>query len=88
MAPQDEGSISKRAASAERLKRAVVERALAEGFSICRVAPADSIPEAPAQLAAWLTEGHHGDMAWMEERTAERAAPLASPLASAGWSTP
>jgi len=75
VAPQDEGSISKRAASAERLKRAVVERALAEGFSICRVAPADSIPEAPAQLAAWLTEGHHGDMAWMEERTAERAAP-------------
>ncbi|KRE09347.1 epoxyqueuosine reductase [Bosea sp. Root381] len=33
------------------------------------------MPEAPARLAAWLAEGHHGDMAWMEERTEERAAP-------------
>lgn len=59
-----------------RLKRAVIERAQAEGFSVARVASADSIPEAPARLAAWLAEGHHGDMAWMEERTAERAVPL------------
>lgn len=54
----------------------MVERALAEGFSVARVASADSIPEAPARLAAWLAEGNHGDMAWMEDRTAERAAPL------------
>ncbi|HEV7257706.1 MAG TPA: tRNA epoxyqueuosine(34) reductase QueG [Bosea sp. (in: a-proteobacteria)] len=60
---------------AERLKRAVVERALAEGFSVVRIAPVDAIPDAPARLAAWLAEGHHGDMSWMEERTAERSAP-------------
>ncbi|WP_156410347.1 tRNA epoxyqueuosine(34) reductase QueG [Bosea sp. Root381] len=74
-ARQHEACVSKPAISALRLKDAVVERALAEGFSVCRVAPADAIPEAPARLAAWLAEGHHGDMAWMEERTEERAAP-------------
>jgi epoxyqueuosine reductase len=59
----------------ERLKQAVVARALAEGFSVARIAPIDAIPDAPARLAAWLAQGHHGDMSWMEERTAERSAP-------------
>lgn len=40
-----------------------------------RVAPADAIPEAPERLAAWLAAGHHGGMAWMTERMAERADP-------------
>ena len=40
-----------------------------------RVAGADSIPEAPGRLAAWLEQGHQGEMAWMEERTDQRAAP-------------
>jgi epoxyqueuosine reductase len=35
----------------------------------------DSIPEAPARLAGWLEAGHHGDMEWLTERTAERADP-------------
>lgn len=61
--------------SGARLKRAVVERALAEGFSVARIASADAIPDAPQRLAAWLAAGHHGDMGWMEERTAERADP-------------
>ena len=58
-------------------KQAVVARALpAEGFSVARVASAESIPEAPGRLAAWLEPGHQGEMAWMEERTrTERAAP-------------
>lgn len=60
---------------AERLKRAVVARAVAEGFSVARTASVDAIPEAPARLAAWLAEGHHGDMGWMEERTDQRADP-------------
>jgi epoxyqueuosine reductase len=60
---------------ADRLKQAVVARALAEGFSVARIAPVDAIPDAPARLAAWLAEGHHGDMSWMEERTAERSEP-------------
>lgn len=53
----------------------MVERALAEGFSVARVAAADAIPDAPERLAQWLAAGHHGDMGWMEERTAERADP-------------
>jgi len=61
--------------SGARLKRAVVERALAEGFSVARIAAADAIPDAPERLAQWLTAGHHGDMDWMEDRTAERADP-------------
>jgi epoxyqueuosine reductase len=40
-----------------------------------RVAPVDSIPEAPQRLAGWLDAGHHGDMTWLTERTAERADP-------------
>ena len=59
----------------ERLKQAIVARALAEGFAVARIAPVDAIPEAPARLAAWLSKGHHGEMGWMEERTAERAEP-------------
>lgn len=42
-----------------------------------RVAPVDAIPEAPARLAGWLDAGHHGDMTWLTERTAERADPAA-----------
>ncbi len=61
----------------ESLKQAVVERALAEGFSVARIAAADSIPDAPAQLRQWLSAGHHGEMGWMEERIDERAAPQA-----------
>lgn len=64
-------------AKGERLKRAVVARALAEGFSVARIAGADSIPQVPAQLHQWLAAGHHGDMGWMAERVAERAAPQA-----------
>ncbi|AMJ63873.1 tRNA epoxyqueuosine(34) reductase QueG [Bosea sp. PAMC 26642] len=33
------------------------------------------MPDAPARLKDWLAAGHHGDMAWMEERTAQRADP-------------
>jgi epoxyqueuosine reductase len=59
----------------ETLKRAVLERARAEGFAVTRIAPADAIPEAPSRLQAWLDAGHHGDMGWMEERLSERADP-------------
>jgi len=62
---------------AERLKQAVLSRALAEGFSVARVAAADSIPQVPGQLREWLAAGHHGEMGWMAERVAERAAPQA-----------
>ncbi|MFN3671210.1 MAG: tRNA epoxyqueuosine(34) reductase QueG [Bosea sp. (in: a-proteobacteria)] len=58
-----------------RLKQAVVERALAEGFAVARIAPAQALPQAPARLASWLEAGHHGEMGWMEARQDERADP-------------
>jgi epoxyqueuosine reductase len=60
---------------AETLKRAVAERALAEGFAVMRIAKADAIPQAPERLEAWLAGGYHGEMGWMEDRRAERADP-------------
>ncbi len=55
----------------------MLARAESEGFSVTRVASVDSIPQAPERLAGWLQAGHHGDMTWLTERTAERAAPAA-----------
>jgi len=61
--------------NAGKLKRAVAERALAEGFAVMRVAAADAIPQAPEQLEAWLASGYQGEMSWMEERRDQRADP-------------
>ncbi|WP_348272451.1 tRNA epoxyqueuosine(34) reductase QueG [Bosea sp. CRIB-10] len=61
--------------SPDKLKAAIAARAKAEGFSVLRVASTDAIPEAPGRLAGWLEAGHHGDMTWLTERTAERADP-------------
>lgn len=60
---------------AEKLKRAVAERALTEGFAVMRVAGADAIPQAPERLEAWLANGYQGEMGWMAERQAQRADP-------------
>jgi epoxyqueuosine reductase len=59
----------------ERLKRAVVERARAEGFAVIRIASTEAIPQVPERLQAWLEAGHHGEMDWMAERVTERATP-------------
>jgi epoxyqueuosine reductase len=61
--------------NAGKLKRAVAERALAEGFAVMRVAAADAIPQAPERLEAWLASGYQGEMGWMEERRDQRADP-------------
>jgi epoxyqueuosine reductase len=61
--------------NSEKLKRAVAERALTEGFAVMRVAGADAIPQAPERLEAWLANGYQGEMGWMEERQAQRADP-------------
>jgi epoxyqueuosine reductase len=54
----------------------VVEaRAEKLGFDALGVARADAVPELPGRLAAWLGEGRHGTMAWMDERRPERADP-------------
>jgi epoxyqueuosine reductase len=45
------------------------------GFAAFGIAPADAAPKAGARLRAWLAEGCHGDMLWMEGRADERASP-------------
>ncbi|WP_293801772.1 tRNA epoxyqueuosine(34) reductase QueG [uncultured Bosea sp.] len=61
--------------NAEKLKRAVSERARDEGFAVMRVASADAIPQAPERLETWLANGYQGEMGWMEERRDQRADP-------------
>ena len=50
-------------------------QARAEGFSALGICAPDAAPELPGRLAAFLEQGHHGDMGWMAERTQWRAAP-------------
>ncbi|MCP8897223.1 tRNA epoxyqueuosine(34) reductase QueG [Shinella daejeonensis] len=63
----------------ERLRRRLTDFVKAEaadkGFDLCRIARPDAIPQAPARLAEFITAGHHGSMAWMEETQARRADP-------------
>lgn len=54
---------------------ALREEAARIGFAACGIARADSAPAAGARLRAWLAEGAHGDMIWMEARADERASP-------------
>jgi epoxyqueuosine reductase len=53
------------------------EEARRIGFAACGVAPADAAPQSGERLRAWLADGAHGDMIWMEERAGQRAAPAA-----------
>ena len=54
-----------------RLKR----EAAALGFVACGIARADAAPETAARLDAWLADGCHGGMLWMEETRARRGSP-------------
>ncbi|MCX5520648.1 tRNA epoxyqueuosine(34) reductase QueG [Kaistia defluvii] len=56
-------------------KARLIADARAEGFSVVRVTGPDAIPLAPERLHAFLSDGHHGSMAWMEETAARRADP-------------
>jgi epoxyqueuosine reductase len=58
-----------------RLQAALREEARALGFAAIGFAPAATDPVRAARLAEWLAAGHHGDMAWMAERAAQREAP-------------
>jgi epoxyqueuosine reductase len=53
------------------------EQAIAEGFAACAIAPSVLAPKAGERLNAWLTDGCHGDMLWMENRSAQRSQPQA-----------
>jgi epoxyqueuosine reductase len=45
------------------------------GFAACGIARADAAPAAGARLRAWLADGRHGSMIWMEERAHHRESP-------------
>ena len=60
---------------ATEIKELIVKRALAEGFDIVRVTDARAAPRNREGLHAYLMEGHHGAMEWMETRADERADP-------------
>ena len=57
------------------LVNALRDKAKAEGFAVCAIAPATLAPESGARLKAWVAEGCHGDMLWMEGRIDQRADP-------------
>lgn len=59
------------------LKARLHAQALHEGFSDMRVCRPDAIPDAMPRLEQFLEQGHHGQMAWMEERKAWRGDPTA-----------
>jgi epoxyqueuosine reductase len=50
-------------------------KAIALGFVSCGFARADAAPQAGDGLRAWLGEGRHGEMRWMEDRAEQRASP-------------
>ncbi len=56
-------------------KERLQAKALEEGFSDCRILPANARPDLPEKLRAWLAQGHHGTMGWMEGRAEQRSDP-------------
>ena len=57
------------------LARAIKTEAKRIGFAACGIAPADAAPASAERLSAWLADGMHGEMIWMESRADERARP-------------
>jgi epoxyqueuosine reductase len=58
-------------------KEQLVVRALEEGFVKVGVCRPDAVPEAAGRLRAFLADGRHGQMGWMEEREAWRGSAAA-----------
>ncbi|WP_210260174.1 tRNA epoxyqueuosine(34) reductase QueG [Hongsoonwoonella zoysiae] len=63
--------------AAARLKKALQKKARELRFDLCRVAPADLAPRHGENLRAYVTNGYHGTMAWMEETLSRRQHPQA-----------
>ena len=57
------------------LNEEIRSKAVELGFASCGFARADAAPEAGDGLRAWLGEGRHGEMRWMEDRAEQRASP-------------
>jgi epoxyqueuosine reductase len=61
--------------SSEMLVQRLEVAARTLGFAAFGIAAAAAAPKTGERLRAWLDAGHHGDMLWMESRSAERASP-------------
>ncbi len=59
------------------LVNALKERAAHEGFAVCGIAPAQLAPLSGERLRAWVEDGCHGDMLWIEGRLDQRSDPVA-----------
>jgi len=57
------------------LKKAIRDKALEIGFDVVGFADTDAVPRLASDLAQYLDQGHHGNMAWMAENTDRRTAP-------------
>jgi len=57
------------------IEQEIRAKAVELGFVACGFARADAAADAAGDLHAWLGEGRHGDMGWMEERAEQRATP-------------
>ena len=57
------------------LKTRIFDKASELGFSAWGIARVDAAPEAGERLRQWIADGHHGEMAWMEDRADQRASP-------------
>ena len=61
----------------DHLKQRLVARAREEGFVKLGICRPDAVPEAAGRLRAFLADGRHGQMGWMEEREAWRGSAAA-----------
>jgi epoxyqueuosine reductase len=58
-----------------KIKAALIAQARARGFDVAGVTRPDAVPEAKARLERFLADCAHGDMVWMINTAARRAAP-------------
>ena len=56
------------------IKAALLDETRARGFDLCRVAAA-AVPPHAREFRAWLADGLHGEMAWLERNAARRTDP-------------
>ncbi|MBX3494046.1 MAG: tRNA epoxyqueuosine(34) reductase QueG [Parvibaculum sp.] len=59
----------------DKLRAELFRRAKEAGFDDAGIARADARGDLPERLDRWLAQGRHGDMGWMAETAARRAAP-------------
>jgi epoxyqueuosine reductase len=62
-------------AKTEKFLKAFTEKAASLGFDDCKIAPADSIPEAGGRLREFLDQGFQGTMNWMADTAERRRSP-------------